>query len=265
MPLHIKTPWARSRRYAWLGALLALGAPLGLFVVELLRARTLPAPGWVMSHFAAELAVYVYVTLSTTIVFAAFGWVVGRAGDRLDTASLTDALTGLGNRRQVDRRLAAELAHAARYRTPLAFLLIDVDRLKDINDFGGHQAGDLALKHIGEAIAATARRTDAAARIGGDEFALVAPATTAEEALALAERIRRRVLRDSSGTLSVSIGLADLSHAPSHDPEALVRAADRALYASKASGRDRVSAPPGPRSVAVPRGTSSRGGMSEAS
>jgi diguanylate cyclase len=107
-------------------------------------------------------------------------------------------------------------------------------------------------------IAATARKTDSAARFGGDEFALLAPQTTAEDALVLAERIRERVNAGGTGSLSVSIGLADLHHVPSHEPEALYRAADRALYVSKASGRNRVSSLPPPQSEPVRRATGTR-------
>jgi diguanylate cyclase (GGDEF)-like protein len=226
---------------------LALGAPLGLLIVEALLARTFPFLTWVMARLEGEAAIYLYLTVSTTAVFSAFGWILGRNADRLDTMSLTDPLTGLGNRRQLDRRIRDELARAARYHTPLALLLIDVDRLKDINDRGGHQAGDLALKRVAETIARTARKTDAAARVGGDEFALLAPHTTAEDAVALAERIRESVHAGELGSPSVSIGLADRRHTPSLEPEALYRAADRALYLSKASGRNRVSSLPAPK------------------
>ena len=176
-----------------------------------------------------------------------FGWIIGKKSDRLDVTSLTDALTGLGNRRLLDRRVHDELARAGRYHTPVALLLIDVDGLKDINDRRGHQAGDIALKRVAEVIAATARKTDSAARFGGDEFALLAPNTTAEDAMALAERIRKSVNDGGIGSPSVSIGLADQHHAPSLEPDALYGAADRALYVSKASGRNRVSSLPVPR------------------
>ena len=214
----------------------------------------MPAPAWVLASVESELAVYLYVTLSTTAVFSAFGWIIGRKSDRLDAMSLTDTLTDLGNRRQLDRHVRSELARASRYRTPLALLLIDVDRLKEINDRGGHLAGDRALRRVAEAIARTARKTDIPARFGGDEFALLAPQTTAEDALRLAERIRARVQDGATSELSVSIGLADLCHAPSLDPEELYRAADRALYLSKSSGRNRVSMPAKPTPDPTPPG-----------
>ena len=237
-------PWPRSKTYALAGALLALGAPFGLLVVEALLAGSVPGPAWVAERLERELAIYVYVTLSTTAVFSAFGWIIGQKSDRLDAMSLTDALTGLGNRRHLDRRVHDELARSGRYHTPLALLLIDVDRLKDINDRGGHQAGDAALKLVARAIARTARKTDLAARFGGDEFALLASDTTAADALAIAERLRKDIHAGTPGSPSVSIGVADLHEAPSLEPEALYRAADRALYVSKTSGRNRVSSLP---------------------
>lgn len=224
-----------------------------MLIVEAVLARALPAPAWVLASIERKLAVYLYVTLSTTAVFSAFGWIIGRKSDRLDAVSLTDTLTELGNRRQLDRHVHAELARASRYHTPLALLLIDVDRLKEINDRGGHPAGDRALRRVAEAIARTARKTDIPARFGGDEFALLAPQTTAEDAFRLAERIRERVQDGATSELSVSIGIADLCHAPSLEPEELYRAADRALYLSKSSGRNRVSMPALPAAEAAPR------------
>jgi diguanylate cyclase (GGDEF)-like protein len=220
-------------------------------MVELLLVGAVPAPNWVFARLESALAVYLYVAVSTTLVFSFFGWFVGKKSDRLDAMSLTDSLTGLGNRRQIDHRCRDELARASRYHTPLAFLLIDVDRLKDINDRGGHQAGDRALELVAKAIAATARKTDSSARFGGDEFALLAPETTGADAVALAERIRERVEDEAAGSLTVSIGVADLHHAPSHDAEALYRAADRALYVSKTGGRNRVSSLPPPRRISA--------------
>jgi diguanylate cyclase (GGDEF)-like protein len=223
---------------------LSLGAPLGFLALEALLARTAPTPDWILERLRREPATYSYLALSTAVAFSTFGWIIGRASDRLDDASLTDALTGLGNRRQFDRRLRDELARAARYRTPLALLIIDVDGLKAINDRGGHQAGDLALGSVAGAIAKTARRTDAAARLGGDEFALLAPETTAGEALALAERVRANAAANGTEPVSVSIGIADSNHTPSLEAEELYRAADRALYVSKTSGRNRSSLAP---------------------
>jgi diguanylate cyclase (GGDEF)-like protein len=235
--------WLRCRTYAVIGGVLSLGAPLGLLAVEALLAEGTLTPAWVVERLRDASATYSYVALSTAVAFSTFGWVVGRKSDQLDEASLTDALTGLGNRRHFDQRLREELARAARYQTPLALLLIDVDGLKVINDRGGHEAGDLALRRVAEAIAKTARRTDAAARVGGDEFALLVP-ETANDAISLAERVRGAAAADGDEPVSVSIGIADLSHTPSFDAAELYRAADRALYASKASGRNRASLAP---------------------
>ena len=118
-----------------------------------------------------------------------------------------------------------------------------MDRLKQINDCDGHNAGDQALKKVADAIRRSCRTTDLAARYGGDEFAVLAPNTTGDDGVALAERIRLALGGSSIGddTLSVSIGVADVQDAPALEASAMCLAADRALYRAKAQGRDRVA------------------------
>ena len=153
------------------------------------------------------------------------------------------------------RAFADELNRAARYDTPLALLLVDLDRLKDINDRHGHGDGDRALQLVAEALRRTCRATDLAARYGGDEFIVLAVNTPATEARVLALRIRDSVRRLSlrAGRWSkatepinhtVSIGAADLRAAALPTFDALHAAADRALYAAKAAGRDGVVVAP---------------------
>ena len=123
------------------------------------------------------------------------GWIVGRKEDLLGRLSTTDPLTGLANRRRLRGAFADELNRAARYDTPLALLLVDLDRLKDINDRHGHGDGDRALQLVAEALRRTCRATDLAARYGGDEFVVLAVNTPATEARVLALRIRDSVRR----------------------------------------------------------------------
>lgn len=169
-----------------------------------------------------------------------------REQERLAHASLTDELTGLLNRRALDRRLAEETARAERYGTELSVLVLDLDNFKDINDTWGHAAGDALLRAVGVLLRAELRTTDIAARYGGDEFALVLPEVNKTGAWAVAEKIRsslRRLSVDAGSgefvSTSCSVGVASVNES-AREPDDVMRAADSALYAAKAAGRDRV-------------------------
>ena len=162
----------------------------------------------------------------------------------------TDALTGLANRRQFDRCLADECARAARHGTPLALLMLDVDHFKRYNDLHGHPAGDACLRAVADALRSSARRpADLVARVGGEEFAMILPHHTLEEARTQAGRCAAALLAlgmphgDSpvSACVTLSIGAA-LASSPdvAFAPAALLRAADAALYQAKQAGRNTV-------------------------
>lgn len=179
----------------------------------------------------------------------AYARALQEANQRLDRLSNTDALTGLANRRQFDRRLQEEWTRAQRHGLPLALLMIDVDHFKRYNDAHGHVDGDECLRRIGIGLSAcAARATDLVARYGGEEFVLLLPHTDPEEALLVARRCMEAVdaaaieHRDSptSTTVTVSIGAAAMQPAIDQPPAALVRMADAALYAAKLKGRHRV-------------------------
>ncbi|RVT88455.1 diguanylate cyclase [Inhella crocodyli] len=172
-----------------------------------------------------------------------------RQGDVLRDLAFLDGLTGLHNRRAFDERLAAELRHAARDRTPLSLVMIDVDRFKRYNDHYGHLAGDDALRQVAAALrAGMLRPMDLVTRFGGEEFACVLPGTDLPGALAVAERLRAAVaaLRMPHPTsevqphLSISLGVACTTQVPVLTPQALLAGADAALYQAKSAGRDRV-------------------------
>jgi diguanylate cyclase (GGDEF)-like protein len=153
--------------------------------------------------------------------------------DRLRQLAELDPLTGLRNRRGFEHGLDAR-------RGQLALLICDLDHFKRVNDTLGHPAGDDVLRRFADLLRACTREDDAAVRLGGEEFALVLSGVGEREALAVAERLRREVaseFRDFPVTISVSVGIADSR--PGEDAEALVRAANRALYAAKRLGRDR--------------------------
>jgi diguanylate cyclase (GGDEF)-like protein len=164
-----------------------------------------------------------------------------RAEDKLEELATTDALTGLKNRRKFDAAIDAEWRRAVRHKMPLALLMIDADHFKSYNDTFGHQAGDEMLVGIAICISDSVRRAgDCAARYGGEEFAVLLPGFTEAAAVAVAETIRLKVQQWSGGptVTTVSIGIASLTPAANADWSILVKAADRALYAAKANGRN---------------------------
>jgi diguanylate cyclase (GGDEF)-like protein/putative nucleotidyltransferase with HDIG domain len=167
---------------------------------------------------------------------------LGRLIDRLTDAASTDPLTGLLNRRGFHRITETELERARRAQRPFSMLLGDCDFFKLINDRFGHHAGDEALQGIARLLDRHKRRIDTAARIGGEEFAVILPETDQHEAYILAERLRSRIRALHEGeavSLTMSFGVASYPvHGASAD--ALLRAADEALYAAKALGRDRT-------------------------
>jgi diguanylate cyclase (GGDEF)-like protein/putative nucleotidyltransferase with HDIG domain len=157
-------------------------------------------------------------------------------------AARSDALTGLLNRRGFDERFAIEIARARRQGERLSLLIGDLDRFKELNDAWGHQEGDVALRVVGETIMETARATDAAARIGGEEFAILLPDTDEQGAYLAAERLRAAVQKGCASLpngLTISVGVATF---PQHGREgdSLMRAADAAVYMAKQLGRDRT-------------------------
>lgn len=227
--------------YAILAVALAAGAPLGLLAVRL----TGPAEAGVAGirwELASDTSTYLYVAGSTTLVFALFGYVLGRQADALLALSRTDPLTSVGNALAFQEHFEQESARAARYGEPLSLILLDVDRLKAINDRHGHRAGSRALQAVGRALREGGRATDIAARVGGDEFALLAPNTATPAAVALAERIRGLVARAHVDGLTVSLGVATLGGARTSDARTLWDRADAALYEAKRRGRNRVVA-----------------------
>ena len=170
------------------------------------------------------------------------------ANRELKRISSRDGLTGISNRRAFDELLNQEWHRALRSGKELAMLLCDVDHFKRFNDTYGHQAGDECLRRVATILhQAVARETDVVARYGGEEFAIVLADTGAGGALIVAEKIRHAVHQlaiphsaSSTGTVTLSIGIAGCVPTPRETPDTLVQAADRALYSAKRSGRDRV-------------------------
>lgn len=173
---------------------------------------------------------------------------LARANEELARLSTTDGLTGLANRRHFDAVLKLELARARRHGHVLALVMIDVDQFKSYNDALGHLAGDDCLRQLADVLCQhTQRAGELAARIGGEEFAVLASGHSAAQALALAERIRLAVEslhlphpKTVTGTVSISLGVAVTGPTPPHPTAVdLLAAADAALYQAKAQGRNR--------------------------
>jgi diguanylate cyclase (GGDEF)-like protein len=165
-----------------------------------------------------------------------------RLRGELSRLAVTDELTGLANRRSFRSTLANELARSARTQRPLCLLMLDLDHFKRVNDTFGHGAGDVSLATLGALLSKGTHRSgvDVAARIGGEEFALVLPETGEAGGEVAAERLRLAVMsRAAEIRTTASIGVA-VSHY-GDDPDSLLRAADKALYRAKELGRNCVS------------------------
>lgn len=170
--------------------------------------------------------------------------------DVLSRQARTDALTGLFNRRYFDVELADAIARARRERTPLSVIMLDLDHFKAVNDRHGHAAGDAVLMRVADVARALCRAGTTVARLGGEEMAIIAPATTERQAQRLAERLRAGIADleipvppqahgERRLRVTASFGLAQL-RAEDHSGAALLHRSDCALYAAKLAGRNRV-------------------------
>lgn len=167
------------------------------------------------------------------------------ANEKLSELAMTDPLTKIMNRRGFSLRFNQEIERAMRYKHPLTLAMIDVDQFKFFNDTEGHVFGDEALKKIAQCFHSNLRKSDVVARYGGEELVILMPETRSQQGREICERLRMQIentkFQGKSGEayLTVSIGIASF---PEHgkDPEALVKAADNALYMAKDVGRNRV-------------------------
>jgi len=188
-----------------------------------------------------------------------------RAMHELETQAITDPLTGLHNRRYLWDMLGRELSKAGRSGKPVAVLMMDIDHFKRFNDTWGHEAGDLVLKGVAEFIRGQVRGSDIACRYGGEELVLILPEATAEIALERAQTIRGGVaaLRLAQcgkplGAVTLSVGVAVYPHS-ADEANALMQAADAAMYEAKKSGRNRVASSAGAEPVAIDMGQRAAG------
>jgi diguanylate cyclase (GGDEF)-like protein len=170
------------------------------------------------------------------------------ANTRLERLAITDALTGLANRRRLGDILDAEWRRALRSRSTLAVAMIDIDHFKGYNDHYGHAGGDECLRRVATSLAGAVRKADFVARYGGEEFTVVLPGTDLAGARIVAERARAAVEALAEphavaprGIVTISIGIAAIDVSVDHSADDLVKAADVHLYAAKRDGRNRVA------------------------
>lgn len=163
---------------------------------------------------------------------------------KMETLAMTDQLTGLFNRRHFESTIVKEFSRALRYGHPMSSLMVDIDHFKSINDEYGHHAGDEALREISQLMLTCVRQADTVARWGGEEFIILFPETTKENALQIASRLLTSVSTHKFSLLSkqvtVSIGLVSIPEPTIDSSEKFIAASDRALYKAKANGRNRV-------------------------
>lgn len=171
---------------------------------------------------------------------------LAEVNNKLELLSNTDGLTGIANRRSLDRLFAQEWNRAQRAGSPLALVMLDVDNFKHFNDHYGHLAGDDCLRALAQALVKAGRRAgELVARYGGEEFVVLLPDTSLPEAMEAAQRMQHEVwslalphAETPPGIVTFSLGVASLVPSKEHVPDDLVRQADAALYRAKASGRN---------------------------
>lgn len=235
-------PKARLRR-AWF-------AMAGLLIVVLGLGTYAAVDRFLSEVFDASVMIDAIVNvLGAAVIFAAILLSRLTADDvlkvaELERAAYTDNLTGLPNRRSFDGAFPAQIEIARRRSQPLALIMLDIDRFKRVNDENGHEWGDRVLAHLGKLLATHKRKGDTVFRIGGEEFAILAPHTEVAQGQATAERLRLVIessplASDTRRTaITVSFGVATLRC--EDDGPSLVNRADEALYLAKRTGRNRV-------------------------
>jgi len=241
------------RRRVLQGLALATLAPLGWLLL-----RSLTVDSFVLlAELQRSWVLYLYMLVGASLSMIVFGIVVGlrernleQLNARLHYLSYTDGLTDLRNARYFWQSFEDAIARSVRDQQLVSLVLFDLDHFKEINDTHGHAVGDRVLEGIAQALADEVRAVEVAARVGGEEFALLMPGATARDAERAAERIRRALAarrfegKDGVFGVTVSGGVASSGFGLASEPQELFDRADMALYEAKHDGRDRIRVEP---------------------
>ena len=232
-----------SSIYTPLYVMLLLYAALFYDTMRLIATGVLILVAMVVPYFyGGRPPLYLGQILVTVPVWAGITGVVHWLVHRIRTSAQTDGLTGLWNHVTFWRLAQAEHERMLRHGSHYSVLMLDLDHFKRINDTRGHSAGDDVLRQIAEVLASRSRASDIVARYGGEEFAMLLPETHREQAVELAKELRMRVLTTTMQVpVTVSIGVASSADGLTRGAEAVVAAADRALYEAKRAGRNHVA------------------------
>jgi diguanylate cyclase (GGDEF)-like protein len=233
-------------RRQWLG----LGTLIGFFILGYVGLIVLWGERALVANELVALILLLagaFALVVTRLSFVTTNDVVRIA--RLERDAIEDPLTGAYNRRYLDSKLAEEVGRARRLNLPLSALLIDLDHFKHVNDTYGHDVGDMVLRHVSSLIIGSVRPNDTVIRYGGEEFVVIVPDCDIAAASSMGERMRLRIAESSLSlpggqdlVVTASLGISSLPTTGSS--EAMLRAADQALYTAKRSGRNRISAAP---------------------
>lgn len=237
--------------YPVIGAFLGAGAPVGSFLVRYLASPEVRERPF--DELRRNVFFYLYDLLATSLVFSIAGFIAGRHADHLrqrkvfyHELSEHDSLTGLYNVGAFTDRYRRALERAAAAGEPIAVVLIDVDQLKAINNAFGHPAGSKALVHVADALRRSKRAADMAARWGGDEFAILLEGADEGAAMRVAKTLiaflRNSPLQLERTTVPISVTIGICAAAPPSASTDVFAAADRALLAGKAHGRNMIEA-----------------------
>jgi diguanylate cyclase (GGDEF)-like protein len=243
-----------SYLFAFLGLILGICAPLGAILLLWFSPHpALQLPYFILEEWQDHLFFFTYMLVGTSLVFAAFGFILGRKEDDLvgenkvlSDEVLTDPLTGLGNHRFLHETFKIEFRKHMSTRSPLSCFMMDLDHFKKVNDTYGHPFGDYVLKHFADLVKKSIRQGDTATRYGGEEFLCILPNCDKEEARAVAERIRQATERYSfvhngeKVKVTVSVGTVTGYQRSGSNYRNLIVVADEALYQAKRHGRNRV-------------------------